>query len=174
MSRGARSVPPGDLAAFYAEQFDRVRGSLVLFTGSRDVGEELAQEAFVRACQHWEKVREMEAPGAWVHRVGMNLAISRGRKLRTERRPHRRVRAEATEPSTEVDHPDLRDALLGLGPDERAVVVLRFYGDLSVAQVADVLAIPEGTVKTRTRAGLAALRSAGVPGAVDEAAEQAR
>jgi len=163
MSRGARSGPPGDLAAFYAEQFDRVRGSLVLFTGSRDVGEELAQEAFVRACQHWEKVRTMDAPGAWVHRVGINLAISRGRKLRSERRPHRQVRDEpATDPARSDDGGELRQALLGLDPDERAVVVLRFYGDLSVAQVADVLAIPEGTVKTRTRTGLATLRASGL------------
>jgi len=163
MSRGAGSGPPGDLAAFYAEQFDRVRGSLVLFTGSRDVGEELAQEAFVRACQHWEKVRAMEAPGAWVHRVGMNLAISRGRRLRTERRPHRRVRSEAVEAvEPGAGTGELGRALLALDADERAVVVLRFYGDLSVAQVADILAIPEGTVKTRTRTGLAALRASGL------------
>lgn len=174
MSRGARSEPPGDLAAFYAEQFDRVRGSLVLFTGSRDVGEELAQEAFVRACQHWDKVRAMDAPGAWVHRVGINLAISRGRKLRSERRPHRRLRDEVL-PDSVTGDADIRAALLALGSDERAVVVLRFYGDLSVAQVADVLAIPEGTVKTRTRTGLAALRESGIRGAGDlERAEEAR
>lgn len=174
MNRGARSGPPGDLAAFYAEQFDRVRGSLVLFTGSRDVGEELAQEAFVRACQHWDKVRAMDAPGAWVHRVGINLAISRGRKLRSERRPHRRLRDEVLLDSVTGDA-DIRAALLALGSDERAVVVLRFYGDLSVAQVADVLAIPEGTVKTRTRTGLAALRESGIRGAGDlERAEEAR
>ena len=70
---------------------------------------------------------------------------------------------------------DIRAALLALGSDERAVVVLRFYGDLSVAQVADVLAIPEGTVKTRTRTGLAALRESGIRGAGDlERAEEAR
>ncbi len=175
MSRGARLEPPDDLAAFYAEQFDRVRGSLVLFTGSRDVGEELAQEAFVRACQHWEKVRAMDAPGAWVHRVGINLAISRGRSLQSERRAHRRLPAE--HPLALPDDAgggELRQALLALGPDERAVVVLRFYGDLSVAQVADILAIPEGTVKTRTRTGLAALRSSGVAAASahDEAVEE--
>ncbi|WP_421119052.1 SigE family RNA polymerase sigma factor [Aquihabitans daechungensis] len=176
MSRGARSGPPGDLAAFYAEQFDRVRGSLVLFTGSREAGEELAQEAFVRACQHWEKVRVMDAPGAWVQRVGINLAISRGRRLQSERRPHRRLRDDqAAAPSDPGDGGELRRALLALDPDERAVVVLRFYGDLSVAQVADVLDIPEGTVKTRTRTGLAALRESGVPEAValvDEPVEE--
>jgi RNA polymerase sigma-70 factor (ECF subfamily) len=175
MSRGARREPPGDLAAFYAEQFDRVRGSLVLFTGSRDVGEELAQEAFVRACQHWEKVRTLDAPGAWVQRVGMNLAISRGRKLRTERRPHRRSGRPIEVEPVEGASAELRDALLALDADERAVIVLRFYGDLSVAQVADVLGIPEGTVKTRTRAGLAHLRGGdlAVGGAADDL-EQAR
>lgn len=162
MSRRAGSGPPSELAAFYAEQFDRVRGSLVLFTGSRDVGEELAQEAFVRACQHWEKVRLADSPGAWVQRVGINLAISRGRKLQTERRPHRRVRSDHVEAPMAGAGSELREALLGLDADERAVVVLRFYGDLSVAQVADVLGIPEGTVKTRTRNGLAALRRAGL------------
>jgi RNA polymerase sigma-70 factor (ECF subfamily) len=172
MSRGAGSTPPGDLAAFYAEQFDRVRGSLVLFTGSRDVGEELAQEAFVRACQHWEKVRALDAPGAWVQRVGINLAISRGRKLQVERRPHRRVRDEHVAAAADVEA-DLRGALLDLDPGERAVVVLRFYGDLSVAQVADILAIPEGTVKTRTRTGLAALRSSGVAAVADVDEEDA-
>jgi RNA polymerase sigma-70 factor (ECF subfamily) len=162
MSRGAKRQPPDDLAAFYAAEFDRVRGSLVLFTGSRDVGEELAQEAFVRACQHWEKVRALDAPGAWVHRVGINLAISRGRKLRTERRPHRRSGRPVDVEPAEVVGPELRDALLALGTDERAVVVLRFYGDLSVAQVAEILSIPEGTVKTRTRTGLAGLRASGL------------
>ncbi|MCB1039668.1 MAG: hypothetical protein KDA94_09095, partial [Acidimicrobiales bacterium] len=44
----------------------------------------------------------------------------------------------------------------------RAVVVLRFWADLSVKQVADALSIPEGTVKTRTRAALAALRTSGL------------
>ena len=174
MSRRAGSGPPGDLAAFYADQFDRVRGSLVLFTGSRDVGEELAQEAFVRACQHWEKVREADSPGAWVQRVGINLAISRGRRLQTERRPHRRMRTDHVETSV-VDEggTELRAALLALGADERAVVVLRFYADLSVAQVAEVLQIPEGTVKTRTRNGLKGLREAGLEAALSDDAGQA-
>lgn len=163
MSRGAGAGPPDDLAAFYDDQWDRVRGSLVLFTGSRELGEELAQEAFVRVCQRWDQVRTMEAPGAWVHRVGINLAISHGRRRGSERRARRRleaVRAEvAAPPEPEAG---VRGALLALDIDERAVVVLRFWADLSVKQVAEVLGIPEGTVKTRTRAGLAALRASGL------------
>lgn len=171
MGRGTRTTPPDDLATFYVEQFDRVRGALALVTGDRQLGEELAQEAFVRVCQHWERVRTMDAPGAWVHRVGINLAISRGRRTRSESRAHRRLRAERPVDQIASDGADdsLRAALLGLGLDERSVIVLRFYADLSVTQVAGVLGIPEGTVKTRTRTGLAALRAAGLVAA--EAAE---
>lgn len=173
MGSGTRQPPPGDLATFYVDQFDQVRGSLVLFTGDRQLAEELAQEAFVRVCQHWERVRTMDAPGAWVHRVGINLAISRGRQTRSEVRAHHRLRAERAavldvDPSAGTDGA-LRSALLDLGPDERSVIVLRFYADLSVAQVATILQIPEGTVKTRTRAGLASLRAAGL--LASEAAE---
>ena len=163
MRSGAGTEPPDDLAAFYDDQWDRVRGSLVLFTGSREVGEELAQEAFVRVCQRWEQVRTMDAPGAWVHRVGINLAISHQRRRGSERRARRRLEAEHAEAASPPE-PDggVRAALLALAPDERAVVVLRFWADLSVKQVADALSIPEGTVKTRTRAALAALRTSGL------------
>jgi len=168
MTSGARTPPPDDLAAFYADQFDRVRATLVLFTGDRQLGEELAQEAFVQTCQHWERVRTMEAPGAWVHRVGINLAISQGRRRTLERRPRRRLRAEsasvaAIDATGELD-PTVRAALMGLSVDDRSVVVLRFCADLSVAQVAQALDLPEGTVKTRTRHALAALRGSGLMG----------
>jgi len=54
--RGRGAPPPDDLASFYADQYDRVRGALVLFTGDHQLAEELAQEAFVKTCQHWERV----------------------------------------------------------------------------------------------------------------------
>jgi RNA polymerase sigma-70 factor (ECF subfamily) len=174
MERRGGSGPPDDLAAFYADQYPRVTGALVLFTGSREVAEELAQEAFVKACQHWERVRALDASGAWVHRVAINLAISRGRRRNTERRLHDRLRAErladagldgtqpGRAPAATPLGDDVRLALLGLPPDERATAVLRFYGDFSVAETARVLECPEGTVKTRTRRALALLREAGL------------
>lgn len=153
MKRRGGSGPPDDLAAFYADQYRRVRGSLILFTGNRGLAEELAQEAFVKTCQHWERVRQMDAPGAWVHRVAINLAISRARRQRTEQRTTSRLRAErATEPAPSADEREGIDRALAALPDqERAVVVLRYFADLSVADTARALTIPEGTVKTRTR-----------------------
>jgi DNA-directed RNA polymerase specialized sigma24 family protein len=49
-------------------------GSLTLYTGDRDLGEELAQESLIRVYEHWDQVREAESPSAWAHRVGLNLA----------------------------------------------------------------------------------------------------
>lgn len=175
MKRREGSDPPDDLVAFTVDQYDRVRGALALFTGDRRLAEELAQEAFVKVCQHWERVRTMDAPGAWVHRVGMNLAISRARRRRVERRVVAQIgalRPDST-PGADacVEDDELRRAVLSLPPDDRAALVLRFHTDLSVADTATVLGIPEGTVKTRTRRAVAALRAGGLAdeGAVGDA-----
>ncbi|HMJ74896.1 MAG TPA: sigma-70 family RNA polymerase sigma factor [Iamia sp.] len=166
MRRGRGGLPPDDLTEFYADQYDRVWGALTLFTGDRRLAEELAQEAFVKTCQHWESVRAMDAPGAWVHRVGINLAISRARRRRTELRGVQREAARAPVATAGADgsvgDEAIGAAVAGLPADERAAVVLRFHADLSVAQTATALGIPEGTVKTRTRRALAHLREAGL------------
>lgn len=171
MRRRGDEQPPDDLAVFYADQYDRVRGALVLFTGDRRLAEELAQEAFVKTCQHWEKVRTMDAPGAWVHRVGINLAISRARRRRTEVRVVQRVGAERRPMADAPDHgvadEALTVALAALPDDERAVLVLRYFVDLSVADAADALGVAQGTVKTRTRRALARLRTDGLLGPPD-------
>lgn len=166
MRRGKSVPPPDDLAAFCADHWDRVLGALTLFTGDRPLAEELAQEAFVRTCQHWEKVRDLQAPAAWVHRVGINLAISRARRRRNESRAlarlGRTVPPAMAEPDPRIEDEDLARALASLAPEERACVVLRFHADLSVADTAGALGVAEGTVKTRTRRALARLREAGV------------
>ena len=160
MRRGRGGPPPDDLAAFYADQYDRVWGALALFTGDRRLAEELAQEAFVKTCQHWETVRAMDAPGAWVHRVGINLAISRARRRRTELRVVQREGARRADGRRRGRRPARRRG--GPGRGGRAArrragrVVLRFHADLSVAQTAAALGMPEGTVKTRTRRALGA------------------
>lgn len=173
MSARRSTGPPDDLTAFYAEEHDRVRRALVLFTGDRRLAEELSQDAFVKTCQHWERVRTMESPGAWVHRVGINLAISRARRRRTELGVVGRLRGErrsdVADPIEALPDPALHDALAALPIDERAVVVLRFVADLSVAEVAASLRVPEGTVKTRTKRALARLRESGIVGGGGEA-----
>lgn len=155
---------PAGLAAFYRGEYARVLGALSLYLGDNAVAEELTQEAFVRACQHWEKVEAMRAPGAWVHRVAMNLANSKLRRRYTERRATQRIGHESATPSP-IDTADtlaIREALSELPRDERAVVVLRFYAGLSVAETAEALGRPTGTIKTWTRRALERLRRSGL------------
>ena len=73
---------PADLVAFVDQQYARVFATLVVVCGDRAVAEDLAQETFTRTCQHWERVRVMDAPGPWVHRVAVNLALSGRRRKR--------------------------------------------------------------------------------------------
>ncbi len=157
---------PADLVAFVDEQYGRVFSTLVVVCGDRAVAEDLAQETFTRTCQHWERVRAMDAPGAWVNRVAVNLALSRWRRRHRDRRLDERLQSRNTvvaqsegdrEPSPDVAA--VRGALDALPVDERAVLALRFLADLSVADTASVLGIPAGTVKTRTRRALAGLRA---------------
>lgn len=160
--------PPLALARFVEEQYPWVEGSLVLYTGDRALAQELAQETFARVCQHWDRVERMAAPGPWVHRVAMNLAHSAHRRRGAERRATDRAVARGegiarTAPDAGVEVTEvLRHALLALPERERAVIVLRFYADLSVDDAAAVLGIPPGTVKTTTRRAVATLRESGL------------
>lgn len=125
-------------------------------TASAEDGADVAQEAFARAYQHWAKVSRLERPDAWVHRVAINLAISR---LRRARRGAGFSRLPA------IEQPDLPDegllrALSTLTPAQRAVVVLRFYLDLSVEEVAQSLEKKPGTVRALTHQGVERLRAA--------------
>ncbi|HEV7720587.1 MAG TPA: sigma factor-like helix-turn-helix DNA-binding protein [Iamia sp.] len=150
---------------------DRLVGALTLATGDRAVGEELAQEALVRAWQRWAQVSRMDSPEAWTFRVGFNLAGSWRRRAAAERRAHRRRAGPAT---VHVD-PDgaeveaVRVAVAGLPPRQRAVIVARFYLGHDVAGTAALLDCAEGTVKAATAHALANLRRSGlVPDPIEE------
>jgi RNA polymerase sigma factor (sigma-70 family) len=143
---------------------DRLVGALTLATGSRAVGEELAQEALVRAWQGWPDVGRMDSPEAWTFRVGFNLAGSWRRRAAAERRAHRRRGPEVDR----HDDPDgaeveaVRAAVVALPPRQRAVVVARFYLGYDVAGTAELLGCAQGTVKAATAHALANLRAAGL------------
>lgn len=148
---------PEDFVAFVHVQRPNVLGALILYLQDRAVAEELTQEAFARALLRWDGIRTPDRWDAWVHRVAFNLAKSHLRRLRIERR----VRSKAGPPApSEPDRTDalaVRAAVAALPRRERAVTVLRFYCDLKVREIADVMDWPEGTVKTLLRRAIAAL-----------------
>lgn len=149
------------LAAFCEREHPRLVRSLTAFCGDQALAEEIAQETLVRACQHWRKLRRMELPGAWVHRVAINLANSTFRRRAAERRAL--SRAHMAEPQEDVDVPELlllRASVGRLGRRRREVLVLRHVGQLSVAETATAMGISENAVRSLTSRALGELREA--------------
>jgi len=123
-----------------------------VMTGSSTTAEELVQEAFLRLHERWDKV---DNPGAFLRVVVTNLAIGHLRRLRIERDHAPAAGALA------VGNPDIDEtwaAVCELPARQRAVLALRFYEDLTEAQIADVLGCRPGTVKSSLHRGLARLR----------------
>jgi RNA polymerase sigma-70 factor (ECF subfamily) len=137
---------------------DAVRVRRVLFLNGVP-GEEIEdamQEIELRALQHPPRG---VARGAWACAVATNLAMDGHR--RSARRDG--VTPGSPLPAREGDDVELRDAVRAgldrLAPDLRATVVLRFYADLSIPQIATAMTVPEGTVKSRLNRAVAALRT---------------
>jgi RNA polymerase sigma factor (sigma-70 family) len=149
-----------DLVDFCRREHGRLVAALDLMCGSFPLAEDLAQETLARVCRDWSRVRHMDAPGAYAHRVAMNLASSTFRRRAAERRAQAREGSGALlvrdeDPATALA---LRAALQTLRPEQRRVLVLRYFLGYSVAEAAEVLRSPVGTVKTHAHRGLAALR----------------
>jgi RNA polymerase sigma factor (sigma-70 family) len=154
-----------ELAEFCHAEHRRLVGTLSLYCRDRYLAEELAQDVLVLVIGNWSRVRHMQSPSAWAHRVAINLANSYLRRRLAERRATRRL---GSRPHPEHHGPDtptaiaVRSAVAALPKRERAVVVLRFFADFSVREVSQLLALPEGTVKTLSARALRSLRTAGL------------
>ncbi|HEX4491877.1 MAG TPA: SigE family RNA polymerase sigma factor [Acidimicrobiia bacterium] len=151
-----------DVDSFCRREWPRLVGTLSLFTGDADLAEELAQETLARVCRDWRKVSSLEAPGAWAHRVAINLARSHFRHRAVVRK-----HASALLPTAPVDDDTasalaVRAAVARLPVRQRTALVLRYFADLSVAETAEVMRCPTGTVKTLTRQAILALRNQGL------------
>lgn len=156
-----RDNPTAQVAELYAASCPRLIGYLTVLTGNPADAEEIAQDTFVQALRHWSQIQQYDDPTAWLHRVATRLAISRGRRGQVARRGLRILGARIENSSVDVapdTRLDLDDALTRLPLGHRAVLLLHHFDDLPVAEVARVLGIPEGTVKSRLARARAALQ----------------
>jgi RNA polymerase sigma-70 factor (sigma-E family) len=154
-------TPRSDFIAFYEGHRRAVLGALAFYLGNRATAEELTQEAFIRVATHWERVRALNQPEAWVHRVAFNLANSYVRRRLAERRAYQRLGEPGETTQHQIDNDAklvVREALSRLSRRERQAIVLRYYADLSVYDAAEAMKCPEGTVKTLVRRGLEKLQ----------------
>ena len=123
--------------------------------GTTSPAEEVAAEALARAYANWSKVRSLTRPDAWVVRVAGNLAIDTIRR----RRPPLEPTAAADPQEIAVARVSLGRALRSLPRRQREVVLLRYLGGFAESEVAEMLGISAGAVKSHGHRGLASLRS---------------
>lgn len=148
------------MAAFCQVEHPRLVALLTLHTGDRPVAEELAQDTLVRVHQHWDRVRAMENPAGWTYTVALNLSRSWWRRRHAERRALTRLGPpEATTREDLHDALVLRDAMASLPVRQRTAVLLRYFADQSIAATAEQMRCAEGTVRSLTAQGVAALRT---------------
>jgi RNA polymerase sigma-70 factor, ECF subfamily len=153
---------PGTSAAeiefdlFFRHHRSRLMGQAYVLAGEAAGAQDLVQESFLRAWQHWDDLRGLHDPEAWLRRVMYNLAVSQWRRSR------RLVPLGDVEKSVSYEHPDalaLAGALRTLPRRQAQAIVLHDAAGLSAAEVARELDVPEGTVRSwlsRGRAVLAA------------------
>jgi RNA polymerase sigma-70 factor (sigma-E family) len=133
-------------------------------TGDAGHAEDVAQAAFARAYASWARVRRAGDPDAYVRRIVINEHRSRFRRHRVaeELRGDLADTADSEQSGGQQQGPEeqqaLLDALRSLGPRQRAVVVLRYWLDLSEAETAAALNCSVGTVKSQASRALATLR----------------
>jgi RNA polymerase sigma-70 factor (ECF subfamily) len=152
-----RSESMGGLARLFEEHADGlVRG--LLAAGYSDATDAV-QEAFVQAVVHWRRVCRYDDPLLWVRRVAINKARNRSRSRLRQAALKDRLRQNASRVVGVPERPDddLIAAVAALPPQQRLAVSLFYYDDLPVTQVAEVMGLSEGTVKSHLHAARAAV-----------------
>lgn len=152
-----------EFSAYVVARRDVVRRTAYLLCGDWHRAEDLTQTAFVKLYGAWERIRDRGALDAYVRSCVVRATVDESR------RPWRRERVAEELPETptladlaeQVTNRELvQTALSGLPSGQRAVIVLRYFEGLDVAQTAAALGCSEGNVKSQTARGLAALRAA--------------
>lgn len=146
------TAPDLATAQLFRERFAPMVRLATMLTGSSHIAEELVMDAFTRVAP---RITTLDQPAAYLRTAVVNATRSHHRRLRTAR--------QVPDPVDEAVHDPELDELWArleqLRPDERACVVLRFYEDLSLAEIAEQLELPLGTVKSHLHRAIASLRS---------------
>lgn len=136
---------------------DRMTRTAVLLCGDRERAQDLVQSAYATAYARWRLVARADHPLAYVRTILTRIYLAEQRRSRVTEVA---LETDAAAPTRDADlRLSLLAALATLPPMDRAVVVLRYWEDLTVAQTADQLGITESACRTRSSRALARLRA---------------
>ncbi len=151
-----------DFAAFVAARWAPLLRTAILLTGDRHAAEDLVQDALERAASRWGMISRAGSPEAYVRRILYTRSVDSWRWRRRQPDP-----IDVTDwlaapvPDATTDHDTrmtIASALARLTPRQRAVLVLRYYDDLTEVEAARMLGVSPNTVKSQTRHALRRLR----------------
>ncbi len=160
--RERTATPTVDLAALYRDH----RGSLIrmarLLVDTPEAAEDAVHDAFLGTARNLGSLRDPEAALGYIRRAVVNRSRSQLRRRRTARAHLRVAEPQVAPPADDAvllaeEHREVLAALDTLPPRQREVLVLRYWSDLSEAQIADALGISRGTVKSQASRAIAAL-----------------
>jgi RNA polymerase sigma-70 factor, ECF subfamily len=155
------------VAAVFEASYRRLVAQLIGVTGDRSEAEEAVQEAFARAVAAGPSWQEVTNPEAWLRVVALNVLRTKARRSALLRRLTPMIPQPAGVPGVSEDHLRLITAMRTLPREQREVLSLHYFADLRVADIADELGIPVGTVKSRLKRGREALATL-LPSDVEE------
>lgn len=153
-----RRGEPEVLAELLEQHGTEIQGVAYLILRDRQAAEDVLMDTLIAALDRGSALREAGALRSWLLRIATNLALGK-------RRRDRRVTWINVLPETPAPQPDATDrlallaGLADLPPRSRAAVVLHYYADLPIAEVAAVMGTSQNTVKTQLRTALGRLRA---------------
>lgn len=159
------SAADAGVSELYAAHWNALARLAYLMVHDITLAEDITQDALVAVHQRWGDLRDSQAAIGYVRRTIVNRARSALRHQGVVDRYARRTGAQESVVSAEhtamqhVEHEEMLHALHALSDKQREVLILRYYSDLSEAEIADALGISRGAVKTHAHRGLARLRT---------------
>jgi RNA polymerase sigma-70 factor (ECF subfamily) len=155
--RGAQRGSASDLEALFEAHWPAAHRAAYLVVHDAALAEDVAQEAFLAAIRNLDRFDRRRPVAPWLHRIVVNRAIDAAR-ARALRRESELTEGDASREDAEPPDSSLLRALGGLPPEQRAVVVLRHLLGYTPGEIARALDLPRGTVNSRLRRGLDAMR----------------
>ena len=150
----------GEFSDFVAGCGHRLYRTAYLLAGERADAQDLVQIALERTCRRWSSVRRMDTPEAYARRILVNAATDIWRSRQSAKHLTDRESSPTSDIANAVtDRELMRAALAQLSRRQRAVLVLRYFEDLSEAETARLMGCSVGSVKSQTSRAITHLRS---------------
>ena len=150
---------PISFESFFEEQRSRLFGALSLVTGSRHEAEEIAQDAFLRLWERWDRVATLDDPTGFLFRTAMNVFRNRARRSALALRRSLRLAPDTDDLAAVEDRDEMVRLIRVMTPRQRAAVVLTGYLGYSSEEAADLLHVRASTVRALATKGRATARA---------------